>query len=176
MYNNLVYVCKHGTGQVREDLLHQNGTWPIDRRSHKRYKYKNKRRETLCRRCDSTRQDCKASERLCGIQWTVRWAGGGHAGRRLTTIFNELNLFLFRHLLLWNSSSWGFVSGNKRDTGFCPKGWSAPRLEVRVGEFDAGLLFAYLSVGDGRRPYCLLINKPSTKESRLHTALSNHDN
>lgn len=26
MYNNLVYVCKHGTGQVREDLLHQNGT------------------------------------------------------------------------------------------------------------------------------------------------------
>ena len=126
-HSALVYICKHGGGTgKRESVTPERYVTDTSTRSFyrgfylERYKCKNKRRETLCRRCDSTRQECKKSERsLCGIRWTVRWASGGHAVGRLTTFFSEWNLFLFCLLLLWttlwNSSSRGVVSRSRKE-------------------------------------------------------------
>ena len=75
----------------------------------KRYKHKNKRRETLCRRCDSTKQDCKVSERLLrGTQFANVVAGrrfGGWQPFSANEIFFS-SVFSFHGIIVCGDLYW----------------------------------------------------------------------
>ena len=120
----------------------------------KRYKHKNKRRKPLCRRCDSTRQDCKVSESLFrGTQWTVLWPSGVHAVRRLTNIFSKWNLFFFvfsyHGIIVYRD----LHREIKRTLDSVRKDDPVTRLEVQIDQdvFDAVLVLAGKSSKDRKK-------------------------